>query len=102
MREILFRGKHRDTGEWLFFGLFCTDMHYIERDTIGQHTGLQDCTGNPIYEGDILKDPEYGSTVIVEWKGDGFVARYENGVEIALANINEYYDVIGNIHDKEG
>lgn len=60
MREILFRGKHRDTGEWLYFGLFDTDMHY----------------------------------------GDGFIARYKNGVEIALANINEYYEVVGNVHDE--
>ena len=114
MREIKFRGKSKHDGEWVYGCLLdtgnqtpvivdCCDRKICEviPDTVGQYTGLEDSSNiMRIYEGDILKDPEYGTTVIVEWQGDGFIARYKNGVEIALANINEYYDVIGNIHDE--
>ena len=103
MREILFRGKDCNTGEWRYFNLFDTDMHSVEHNTIGQYTGLEDSSNIlRIYEGDILASDEYGVTAIVEWKGDGYIARFENGVKVALANVNECYKVIGNIHDKEG
>ena len=119
MREIIFRGRHKysdgKVGEWVYGSLsvmsggghaFIIDhkadcIYEVDPSTVGQYAGVEDCSNAMrIYEGDILKDPEYGTTVIVEWQGDGFIARYKNGVEIALANINEYYDVIGNIHDE--
>ena len=119
MREILFRGKRKyidgTIGEWVYGSLsvmscgghaFIIDhkadcIYEVDPSTVGQYAGLEDCTNvMRIYEGDILQDPEYGTTVIVEWQGDGFVARYKNGVEIALANIIEYYKVIGNILDE--
>lgn len=99
MREILFRGKHRDTGEWRYFNLFDTDMHYVEHDTIGQYTGLQDSSNiMRIYEGDILKDKSCNSIGTVEYYKGGFVVR-TGGVCLALAQVNEYRKVIGNIHD---
>ena len=68
-RQIKFRGKRADNGEWVQ-GYFVEDgfyyiwshneddfltQHLIDPDTLGQFTGLTDCNGKEIYEGDIVK-----------------------------------------------
>lgn len=81
MREILFRGKRTDNGEWVKGFYVCVlDTHYImtgkfdsltngiinseaykvDPDTIGQFTGLTDENGVKIFEGDIVR---YGDTI---------------------------------------
>ena len=70
MREIKFRAKRIDNGEWISGDLHLHtplphihstlgDNAKIDTDTIGQFTGLLDKNGKEIYEGDVLVICEY-------------------------------------------
>ena len=121
-REIKFRGKLIDTGEWVYGNLLqdsglCFIGKNIEvfkeapfneclvnPDTVGQYTGLKDRIGQDVYEGDLLRTPE-GNIMIAEWVGSGIVTRCLTPTYDGMMNTNRYAfpvsEKIGNIYDNQ-
>lgn len=122
MREILFRGKRIDNGEWVEgCGIIATEnwvsiftviddidensseVNEIEviPETVGQYTGFTDKNGNKIFDSDVVDIlTENGEVGIVTYdegcfyvKADGFSVDFRNNI-----NGNDLL-VIGNIHD---
>lgn len=103
MREILFRGKRVDNGEWTEgFYVKCRGHSYIlpvydmdhgfderysewieaDPETICKYTGLKDKNGRKIFEGDVVKGVAYSTDFIgyIIWIDTiaGFGVRYFN------------------------
>ena len=138
MREILFRGKRIDSGEWVC-GSFCMDareqfnglcgvdgfirlydkdkgkmqMHEVERESIGQFTGLTDKNGKKIFEGDIGKYKQTDGAkrngkpiicigkVIYNAKTASFAIESKDKAACKYFDYFQIkdFEVIGNIHD---
>ena len=119
MREILFRGKQMDNGEWVKGFYVCVlDTHYImtgkfdsltngiinseaykvDPSTIGQFTGLEDKLGTKIFEGDVIDDLGVEYIVVFDSDYAQFRGKFD-GWNAEISHIASRCEVIGNIHD---
>lgn len=118
MRQIIFRGKRKDNGEWVYgylvemFGVLNiigkdneNIVYEIIPETVGQFTGMYDKSNNKIFGGDIVKclSLEYGyvNKEVYYSEGKGKFVLHSCGTDYEF---DEYInvEVVGNIYDDKG
>ena len=119
MREILFRGKRKDDGKWVFGSVvhqtdyysdkcdrwFILEGNYtndydiddpieVQKETVGQYTGLTDKNGKRIFEGDVVDVVRSGNET---WR---CVVRDIRNIPAEMRGSHvKSMEVVGNIHD---
>ena len=129
IENIKFKAKRLDNGEWIIgsfvvmnipalskttIGIVAAGgatLHEIDPSTVCQFTGLTDCKGREVWEGDILQDvDDYNIKYVVTFNEGTFLARKEGlyiGIPLhecvgSLGNdVITYAKVVGNKFDKE-
>lgn len=127
MREILFRAKREDNGEWVYGYYIQTNdflderkhnlifeansvnyprgeiagVHEVDPQTVDQYTGLTDRNGVKIFEKDIV-EADFGLTMnklVVEFNTGAFYLCHNACLMYLLRNWHDYVEVVGNLYD---
>lgn len=131
IREILFKGKRVDNGDWVYgYYCYCTDgnkcshriyssfaesygentlhpvMFEVIPETVIQYTGQDDRNDTRTFEGDILRDSETDSTYRLYFNKDFsafFIVDIGNPlyIERLISTTTKRMEVIGNIYDNQ-
>lgn len=119
MRDILFRGKRLDNGEWVYGSLLQVEYDdgsvvtaifdrkdsggdaEVHPSTVGQYTGLNDKNGERIFEWDVLTVDGEDGFFVLEFQED--TARFVMSGDSVVVDFDNFWsyevEVMGNIHD---
>lgn len=115
-REILFRGKRTDNGEWVEgyyspvnipitgnMGHFINVGGYraveIDPETVSQFTGLCDKNGRKIFEGDIVCYEDDIGVIKYDMGDARFIAKFNGWVGNFADMAGDWFEIIGSIYD---
>jgi len=115
MQEILFRGIRIDNGEWVYGDLrqegqrttivdIAGNSYEVERESVGQFTGLIDVNGIRIFKGDVIRtvQPNPGRrefTGTVTWS-QLFCSWIVDSHTPVYGHI-EKYEIVGNTYNRK-
>ena len=117
-REILFRGKRLDNGQWVegnvqvpnketlhvFNKWFMWDEKNIQRqvdpETVGQFTGMTDKKGKKLFEGDVYSMGEKNILYVVIFDKSQFIGKQVGNRSLAgLEYWKSDIEIVGSVHD---
>lgn len=121
IENIKFKAKRLDNGEWVEGDLMkesygariiehtskADNWIAVDPSTVCQFTGLKDCEGNEIWEGDIIRNPEFPfEKRAVTWSNNSscFMPIDEDGCQdrdFSFLVLFKKWTVVGNKFDKE-
>lgn len=123
MREYLFRGKTKETHEWVFGGIAIMDGRYfivktqtyydntcswgayeVDPNTVGQYIGHDDRKNSHIFEDDIVYIESSDEYAQIAWDEatSSFIILFENAWCADFNNFSgKELDVVGNIFEEE-